>query len=47
MKYIISEDKADGFIRFYHYWRIGHESNFLPKAEFDINIDYSKFKEKI
>lgn len=47
MKYIISEDKADGFIRFYHYWRIGHESDFLPKAEFDLNTDYSKFKEKL
>jgi hypothetical protein len=47
MKYIISEDKADGFIRFYHYWRIGHESEFLPRPEFELNTDYSKFKEEL
>lgn len=28
MKYIISDNKADGFIRFYHAWKVGHESNF-------------------
>jgi hypothetical protein len=29
-KYIISDDKNDGFVRFYRYWKIGHESRFMP-----------------
>ena len=28
----------DGFVRFYHYWRIGHENNFKPHPVEDINI---------
>ena len=31
-------DENDGFIRFYHYWRIGHENNFKPHPVEDINI---------
>jgi hypothetical protein len=31
-------DGDDGFIRFYHYWRIGHENNFKPHPVEDINI---------
>lgn len=43
MKYILTEDKADGFIRFYKYWRIGHESDFLPGIPSNINnTDISK-----
>lgn len=46
-KYLASEDKNDGFIRFYHHWRIGHEKDFLP-TNININIDtYINEKEQI
>lgn len=47
MKYIISEDKADGFIRFYHYWKIGHESKFISKPSIELNLDLKQNKEII
>lgn len=39
MKYIFSSNKVDGFIRFFNYWRIGHESIFLPQKQFDLNTN--------
>lgn len=38
-KYLASEDKNDGFIRFYHYWKIGHEKDFSPTQIINLNID--------
>jgi hypothetical protein len=32
MKYISTLDKADGFVRFMKYWRIGHESQFYSQS---------------
>jgi hypothetical protein len=38
-KHPIEKGQFDGFARFYKYWRIGHESNFMPKLLNDININ--------
>jgi len=39
MKYIFTSNKVDGFIRFFAYWKIGHESNFITQKIIDVNID--------
>lgn len=38
-KHPIGNNQYDGFLRFYHYWRVGHENNFITKPELFINND--------
>lgn len=47
MKYLATEDKGDGFVRFYNYWKIGHEKDFIPKEQYILNTNSNILKEII
>jgi len=46
-KYLHNNIADEGFIRFFNYWKIGHESNFFPQLKFELNIDPINLEEKI
>lgn len=46
-KYLANEDKNDGFLRFYQYWKIGHEKDFFQQKHNELSIEHITQKEII